>query len=136
MILIDTSVLSRAFRRRKPGTAENTLKVAVDSLLAGDDDIGLPGIVLQEVLSGIRSEQQFDELHQLLVGAFAIVHPTTTDHVSAAKLRNRCIAKGLNASGIDCLITTMAIARGAELFVIDDDFVAIAKHAPVSFYRG
>ena len=126
MILVDTSVLSRVFRRKQPGPAEVTLRAAVERLLAGDRPLGLPGIVLQEVLSGIRSEKQFANLSQRLLGGFAIVHPTTDDCVAAARLRNRCLSKGLNVSGPDCLIAAITIVGRHQLFALGDDFMKIA----------
>jgi predicted nucleic acid-binding protein len=134
MILVDTSVLSRVFRRRRLGSAELRLRDTVERLLASDAPLGLPGIVLQEVLSGIRSAKQFADLERHLVGAFTIVHPTTTDCVESARLKNRCLAKGLNASGADCLIATLAIAGRHELFAVDEDFVALAKHADLKLF--
>ena len=50
MILIDTSVLSRVFRRRRPGPHERQLQAAFERLMSGDLPAGLPGIVLQEDL--------------------------------------------------------------------------------------
>jgi predicted nucleic acid-binding protein len=135
VILLDTSVLSRAFRRKAPGAAERRVRAAVEALFGGDADLGLPGIVLQEVLSGLRSEKQFSELQHRLVSAFSIVHPTTDDHVEAVRLKNRCLAKGFSPSGTDCLIASMTIARGHELFAMDDDFEAIARHAPLKLHR-
>lgn len=105
------------------------------ALITSEAELGVPGIVLQEVLSGIRSEKQFGELQHRLVTAFSVVHPTTTDHIEAARLKNRCAGKGVNVSGIDCLIATLAIAGGHELFAVDDDFLAIAKHVPLKLYR-
>lgn len=126
MILVDTSVLSRVFRRTRPGPSEPSPRAIVERLLAGDSTLGLPGIVLREVLSGIRSDKQFASLAQRLVGGFVIVHPTTADCVAAARLKNQCAAKGLNVSGPDCLIATLAIAGRHHLFALDEDFVKIA----------
>lgn len=128
MILLDTSVLSRVFRRRRQGPVEIRLREVVERMLASDAPLGLPGVVLQEVLSGIRSDKQFADLARHLTGGFTIVHPTTTDCVAAARLRNQCLAKGLNVSGPDCLIATLVIAGHHQLFAVDDDFKAIAKH--------
>jgi len=129
VILLDTSVLSRVFRRRRMGPSEHRLGTAVERLMNSDADVGLPGIVLQEVLSGIRSEEQFSDLERRLVNAFTILHAQTPDHVEAARLKNRCLAKGLTASGPDCLIATLTIAGNHILFALDDDFRAIAKHS-------
>lgn len=127
MILIDTSVLSRTFRRKQPAAKELALRGAVERLLSGDLALGLPGVVLQEVLSGIRSDKQFMSLQQRLLGSFTIIHATTEDCVAAARLRNHCASKGLNVSGPDCLIATLTIAGRHQLLSMDDDFVQIAK---------
>ncbi len=134
MILLDTSVLSRVFRRRHPGPAERRLREVVDGLLAGDAPLGLPSIVFQEVLSGVRSDTQFAALEAKLLSAFATLHPTTRDYVDAARLKNSCLTKGLNVSGIDCLIATVAISGEHVLFATDSDFPAIARHAPLRLY--
>ena len=128
MILLDTSVLSRAFRRTRPGPLERRTRAVVERLLTADTGLGMPGLVLQEVLSGIRSEKQFADLERRLVHGFTIIHPTTTDHIEAARLRNQCLALGLNVSGPDCLIARLAMAGNHELFADDEDFHSIAKH--------
>jgi predicted nucleic acid-binding protein len=134
LILLDTSVLSRVFRRRHPGPKEQELAAVLEGLMTTDVALGLPGIVLQEVLSGIRGEKQFVDLQGRLLSAFRIVHPSTADHVQAARLRNRCLARGLNVSGIDCLIATVTVTGGHELFAVDGDFAALARHAPLKLF--
>ena len=136
MILFDTSVLSRVLRRRHPGPAERRLRAVFDELMASDDPLCLPGIVLQEVLSGVRSERQFAELSGRVLAAFSILPEGVSEHVEAARVRNVCLAKGLNVSGVDCLIAACAITGGHELFTVDEDFEAIAKHTPLKLYRG
>ena len=136
MILFDTSVLSRVFRRKRPGTEERQLQVVFDKLMASDVPLGMPGIVLQEVLSGIRSQRQFTDLSAKLPAGFAIVSEGVPEHVEAARLKNVCLGKGLNVSGIDCLIAACAVVGDHELFTVDEDFVAIARHAPLKLFRG
>jgi hypothetical protein len=104
--------------------------------MASDVRVGLPGIVLQEVLSGVRSSHQFDDLRSRLLTAFVIVPAGVGDHVEAARLKNVCLGKGLNVSGIDCLIAACAMAGRHELFTLDDDFEAIAKHTSLHLYEG
>lgn len=135
MILLDTSVLSRVFRRSRPGPAEQRFRDTVEGLLRADIPIGLPSIVLQEVLSGIRDERDFADLHERLRSAFTIVHATVADHVEAARLRNVCLAKGLNLSGVDCLIAAVTIAGGHELFTVDRDFTNLAKHSKLRVFE-
>lgn len=130
MILLDTSVLSRVFRRRRPGPEEMRLQERLAELLEGDVPLGLPGVVLQEILSGIRLDRQFRELRERLLSGFALVLPTAADHVEAARLKNRCLAEGLNVSGIDCLIAALAVSGTHQLFALDGDFQEISIHEP------
>lgn len=136
MILLDTSVLSRVFRRRRPGPEERRLQLVFEELMASDAPLGLPGIVMQEVLSGIQSHRQFSDLTAKLLAAFTVLPEGIREHVEAARVKNVCLGKGLNVSGIDCLIAACAITGKHELFAVDEDFEAIAKHAPLRLYRG
>jgi predicted nucleic acid-binding protein len=135
VILIDTSILSRVFRRSRKGPQERRLQSVVEELMAGDLSLGLPGIVLQETLSGIRSDKQFGDLKRRLLASFAILNPETRHHVEAARLRNTCLARGLNVSGPDCLIAAQAIDDNHELFAMDEDFEDLGEHAPLRLYK-
>lgn len=130
MILLDTSVLSRVFRRCGPGPEEIRLRETLADLLSGDVEVGLPGIVLQEVSSGIRLERQFEEPQGRLLSSFSIVRPAVEDYLEAARLKNRCVAAGVNVSGTDCLIAAVAISGPHELFAVDGDFRNIAERTP------
>jgi predicted nucleic acid-binding protein len=135
VILIDTSVLSRVFRRRQPGPVERRLHVVFERLMLSEAPLGLPGIVLQEALSGLASQREFDDLAARFLGAFSVISATTADHVAAARLRNVCMRRGVNASGVDCLIAATAIGGGHELLTLDADFGRIAKHSALRLYE-
>jgi predicted nucleic acid-binding protein len=107
-----------------------------EELMASDVPLGLPGIVLQEVLSGVRSQRQFSDLSAKLLTAFAVLPEGISEHVEAARVKNTCLGQGLNVSGVDCLIAACALTGNHELFAVDADFEAIAKHAPLKLYKG
>jgi predicted nucleic acid-binding protein len=136
VILFDTSVLSRVFRRKRPGIEERRLQAMFEELMASDAPLGMPGIVLQEVLSGIRSTRQFTDLSAKLLAGFAIAPEGVAEHVEAGRLMNVCLGKGLNVAGIDCLIAACALVGDHELFTVDEDFAAIARHAPLRLFNG
>lgn len=136
MILLDTSVLSRVFRRKHPGPEERRLRAAFEELMGSDVPLGLPGIVLQEVLSGIRSHRQFSDLSAKLLAGFVVLPEGIQEHIEAARIKNVCLAKGLNVSGGDCLIAACTITGNHELFAVDDDFEAIATLAPLKLFAG
>jgi predicted nucleic acid-binding protein len=135
MILFDTSILSRVFRRRRLGSQERQVLTTFEALMQSDATLGLPGIVLQEILSGLPSERVFRVLRAKLLGAFTILPASVDDHLEAARLKNLCISKGANVSGIDCLIAAIAIAGAHQLFTADADFRAIQKHSSLKLFE-
>ena len=135
MILLDTSVLSAAFRRRRRGEEEPAAAAALRRLVREDVPVGLPGIVLQELLSGVRTPQEFDRLQTILDG-FPLVEARQEDHVAAARIANACARKGVPTSAVDCLIAALAVSRKATLFTLDIDFARMAPHCGVRLLRG
>jgi predicted nucleic acid-binding protein len=134
VILVDTSILSLAFRRTRPGPNEQRIQVVLEGLMSGEAPLGIPGIVVQEILSGVRSEKQFAELERRVLAAFTVLLPSAADHVEAARLRNKCLGKGLSASGPDCLIAVQTIVGEHELFTADPDFEGIARYTPLKLF--
>ncbi len=107
----------------------------MDRLSEGRRILGIPAIVLQEILSGIPGEEPLRQMEQALASCFEVVRASVDDHVGAARLRSQCQRRGLNVSAIDCLIAQQAIASSAQLFAIDADFDAIVKVAPLKLYK-
>jgi predicted nucleic acid-binding protein len=96
----------------------------------------LPGIVLHEVLSGIRSQRQFTDLTATLPAAFTVAPEGSPEHVEAARIKNVCLGKGPDVPGDDCLIVACAITGNHESFAIDENVEAIARLAPLRRFRG
>ena len=134
MILLDTSVLSLAFRRRAGGEQESQVAATLRRLVARDAPMGVPGIVLQELLSGVRTAQEFDRLNGLM-GGFPLVMARREDHVAAARIANACARKGVPTSTVDCLIAALAVSRKAALFTLDTDFSRMAPHCGLTLFR-
>jgi predicted nucleic acid-binding protein len=126
LIVLDTSVLSPAFRRRHRGLpAASDTRLELERMIEERWPLLVPGIVLQELLSGIRETAEFERLRALMEG-FPVVTATVADHLAAASIANACRAKGIAASTIDCLIAAQAIGAGFSLFTLDEDFLRIA----------
>jgi predicted nucleic acid-binding protein len=87
----------------------------------------VPGLVVQELLSGIREESQFEKIKTVLLRGYPVVVATLGDHLLAADVTNRCRRKGIVASHGDALIAALALNRRATLFAADEDFPQIAK---------
>jgi predicted nucleic acid-binding protein len=126
LIILDTTVLSLAFRRRHRGLpAASDTRLELERMIEDDWPVLVPGIVLQELLSGIREAAEFERLRGVMEG-FPVLTATITDHLAAASVANACRAKGVAASTIDCLIAAQAIGAGYSLFTLDEDFQRIA----------
>ncbi len=126
MILIDTSVLSLAFRRRVKQDPEPRLVQILRRILERDLPVAVPGIVLQEMLSGVRAQGKFERLRYLMEG-FPLVLATSDHHVGAARISNVCRQAGIPVAAVDCLIAAMAIETNSELLTADRDFERIAS---------
>ncbi len=132
MIVVDTSVLSLAFRRP---TSRDLHPAALElkRLVVADEAVALPGVVLQEILSGI-SEKAFTDLLGNLEG-FPLLLAKAADHVLAGRIRNRCVAAGIAASAVDALIAAQTISAPGRLFTLDEDFALIALACNLELYR-
>ena len=127
MIVLDTSALSMVFRRV---ASDQPLHPVVDEyrrLVETDEELLLPGVVYQELLSGVRSEQAFNKLEEALSG-FPILLADEATHRKAAQIRNMCRGAGITAAAFDCLIAahTSLLPTGA-LLTLDEDFQHMSK---------
>ena len=126
MILLDTSVLSTLLRRRRRGPLEQKLAEVVTALLGSDAAVAIPGIVYQEVLSGIADRGQVGRVRHSIQESFTIVLASEADHLAAAELVNVASARGLALSTPDALIAAQTMANGATLLTTDRDFKRLA----------
>lgn len=91
------------------------------------------GPVRQELLSGVRTPNQFDGLREHL-RAFPNVELGTGDYEEAASFSNRCRAAGVQGSGVDFLICAVAARRALTIFTTDEDFEHYARILPLTLH--
>jgi hypothetical protein len=133
-VLTDTSVWSLALRRhrRDLSAGQEIVRRELADLIRGGM-VRLIGPVRQELLSGIRSEDQFERLrHQL--SYFDDVPLVTEDFEEAARASNRCRAAGVTGSNTDFLICAVAMRHEWPIFTTDRDFTVYAKHLPIALH--
>lgn len=134
MIVLDTSILSAVLRRRKRGAAEEALAGRVTELLKSEEQVAVPGIVLQELLSGIAEQKQAERVLAAVHESFQTILATEGDHLKAADLFNRAARKGVAVSTPDALIAAQAFNRRARLFAVDGDFPRLAEVTGVRLF--
>lgn len=123
-MLVDTSVWSLAFRRK-----QEVSHPAVDQLrevISSGHAIFYTGIILAELLQGVRSETLFKQIEKQF-DVFNYIQLTKQHYVSAARLSLVCRQKGIGASTIDLIISAAAIEQACILLTTDKDFDHIAS---------
>jgi predicted nucleic acid-binding protein len=130
-ILVDTSIWSLALRR--PSGVVNEEALLLKTIIEQGEDIYLLGIILQEVLQGIRNSKDFFALKEYFM-PFPLIDLAREDHVRAAELKNQLVGKGRQASTIDVLIASAAISHRCHLFTADKHFTHIAEHSELRLF--
>jgi len=131
-VLVDTSVWSLALRR-KTGAAGPQTAVLAKLIYAGA--VVMIGPVRQELLSGIRTQAQFETLRECL-RAFPDEPLHEADFEDAADCFNRCHARGVQGSNTDFLLCAVALRRRIPVFTTDRDFERYAAVLGVKLLRG
>ena len=121
LILVDTSVWID-FLEGKGTPQHHKLRMLIEN----DEDVCLTGIVVTEILQGIRDERQNREIRDYLL-EFPIFNPQgMSSYIRAAEIYRTCAGKGKTIRRtIDCLIAALAIEYGLVLFHNDRDFLNI-----------
>jgi predicted nucleic acid-binding protein len=91
------------------------------------EPIVVPGICLQEILSGGRSSGQFERLASL-ISPFPVLLASRAHHVSAARIANACRSAGVAVAAVDALVAALTLEHSARLLTTDDDFGHVAPH--------
>ena len=129
-IIIDTSVWSLALRRQRSLPSAETKELAE---LIREGRAAMLGAVRQELLSGVRADQQFETLRAHL-RAFPDIPLETEDYEEAVSFFNKCRARGIQGSNTDYLICAAAARRGFGILTTDTDFAHFARVLPIELH--
>lgn len=120
-LLVDSCIWSLALRRRKaPSILSAREKRLVESLAEAirDGRVAMVGPVRQELLSGIKHEDQFQKLREKL-DAFPDEAIESADYIKAARLDNLCRLHGVQCGEVDMLLCAIALQRGWRILTVD-----------------
>lgn len=123
MVIIDTTVWIDFFAARSlPHVA------ALETIIERREDICICGIILTEVLQGIRKDSEFQETRDLFNNLIFLPMPYTV-FLSSADIFRKLRRKGITIrKSIDCMIASVAIENDILLLHNDKDFQPIEKH--------
>jgi predicted nucleic acid-binding protein len=130
-VLVDTCVWSTALRRSDASDVPEGSELME---LIKELRVQLIGPVRQEILSGIKSIDQFTKLRDHL-RSFPDLNLTSGDFESAAEFYNLCRSKGVQGSNTDFLICAVAVRYQMPIFTTDEDFTLFQQHLPIKLYR-
>jgi len=130
-VLVDTSVWSEALRRARKIESD---VVREFRCLIQEHRVEIIGPIRQELLSGLRENEQFQKLEKHLA-AFPDLPLVSQDYIMAAKFFNICRAKGVQGSNTDFLICAVALRRQIAIYTTDKDFSLFAKHLPIFLHE-
>jgi predicted nucleic acid-binding protein len=124
MVLVDTTVWIDFFAdRSQPHVA------SLQELIENEEDLCLCGVILAEVLQGIRSDAAYIETKDYLADLIFLPMRQST-FVHAAELYRSLRKKGVTIrKPVDCMIAAVAIEHDIRLLHNDRDFDHIAKHS-------
>lgn len=123
VILVDTSVWIDFLRG-----ADSSERRALHKLIEEEAEVCLTGIILTEVLQGIKEDEYFDGVKKSLL-EFPIYMPKGTNtYLKAAEIYRDCRKKGKTIrKTVDCIIAAVCIENGLTLLHKDKDFDRIAE---------
>lgn len=120
MVLVDTSIWVDFFRN--PSASGNA---TLEGLIKGQNRVAICGIVLQEILQGIRDQQSFETTRQRLI-FLPFLEDGREVHILAASLYRDLRRNGITVPSTDVLIAAIAIHHGFLLMSGDRHFLDIA----------
>jgi len=95
-----------------------------------EKNVQMLGIVRQELLSGIKTDSQYETIRKL-ISSFPDLLASSKDHSQAAKFYNLCRNKGIQGSPVDFLICAQAYNNKLAILTEDKDFKNYAKYLPI-----
>lgn len=130
MVIVDTTVWIDFLKGRETDQVGK-----FEELIAEETDIFTTGLVIQEVLSGIKNKKEREKTRRGF-DRFLTVMPTVETHVQAAEIFDACQKKGYSIrSVIDCLISALALEYDLSILESDRDYEYISKVFPLKTFR-
>lgn len=130
MVIADSNIWSEAFRKTR---GNRKYSVELGHLIT-EGMIVMLGPIRQEVLSGIKSQEKYEQVKRAL-RAFPSARIDETDFENAASYFNLCRGHGIQGSHIDYLICACAIRLKTHIFTQDKDFTRYSKYIPIRLHE-
>ena len=130
--IFDTSVWIDFFKNT--GSKQATL--LEEYVQYASQNVLLTPTIIQEILQGVRTEQEFIQKQRVLQSYNLLKSDWDTTSTAAAKLYFNLRKKGITIrKSTDCLIAQIAIKNEVLLVHINSDFELIAQNSPLRTFE-
>jgi len=122
-MLIDTTVWIDFFANKPTHQT-----IYLEQLISDREDIYLCGIILTEILQGIKNSKEYHQIEKSL-RPILFVDMTQSTFILAANIYRKLRTQGVTIrKTADCMIAAVAIENGLTLLHNDKDFNPIEKY--------
>lgn len=128
MVLIDTSVWIDYFQ-----ASDESHAPALEALIRDNNRAVICGIILQEVLQGIRDDKSYTLTKDRLL-RLPYLELDKDTYTYASSLYRILRAKGITVPPVDVSLAGLAVQRDIPLFTRDEHFKAIARHSGLKLF--
>lgn len=128
MVIVDTSIWIDFFQNQESGYQEK-----LESLIKGNNRAAICGIILQEILQGIKDNQFYELTKQQLV-MLPFINTDKETYLYASSLYRTLRGKGITIPPVDLTIAAVAIKNKIPIFTDDSHFKTIEKYSELTLY--
>jgi len=128
MVLVDTSVWIDFFQ-----SPDSFAAAEVEKLVKDHNRVALCGIVMQEILQGIRSKKSYEVVRERLL-KFPFVPTNRDTWLLAALLYRELRTKGVTLPSVDVTIAAIAIQNDMQLLTRDTHFESVVPYSALRLY--
>lgn len=129
MVVVDTSVWIDFFRN--PAEEGNG---RLEELIRDRNRAAICGIILQDILQGIREQKSYELTRQRLL-FLPFLDANREVHLLAASIYRDLRKKGVTVPSTDAAIAAVAIHHEFSLFTRDGHFAEIARHSKLRLFN-
>lgn len=126
-VIVDTCIWSLSLRRTH-NNDDTSVQILKQLIL--EQKVQMIGPIRQELLSGVKSQNQFEMLKSYL-SAFPDLSIQMQDYELAAEYFNTNRKNGIQGSNTDFLICALSFNYKMPILTTDKDFQSYQKHCPI-----
>lgn len=128
MVIVDTSIWIDFFQN-----PESTYQKRLENLIRDKNQAAVCGIILQEILQGIKDNQSYEITRQRLI-RLPFINTNKEIYLHASSLYRILRGKGITVPPIDVTIAAIAIKNKISIFTSDEHFKVVEKYSELKLY--